>query len=153
MVYAFCFEPSIRCVHLCKFTLKIYRKRYKLLAKMLRNYILYKYSIHIGLNCEIGKNLKLPHPIGIVIGNGTKIGDNCTIYHHVTLGKKRGNLDDKKDYPIVGDNVTIFAGVVIVGTVYIGDNAIIAPNSVVLHDVEPNSIYAGTPAKKLNRLN
>ncbi|KIL49816.1 serine O-acetyltransferase [Jeotgalibacillus soli] len=110
-----------------------------------------KYGISVGMNSIIGKNLKIPHPTSIVIGDGVVIGDNVTLYQNVTLGKKKGNIDSTRDYPIIGNNVTIFAGAQIIGNVLIGDGAVIGANSVVLEDVEENGVYAGIPAKKLNK--
>lgn len=151
-LYNLLFNPTINSVFLCRLTLKIYEKKHKYIARHFRNRVLHKYGIHIGLGCKIGSGLTLPHPLGIVIGEGVVIGKNCTIYHQVTLGKKMGNLDSKRDYPIIGDNVTIFAGAKITGNIRVGDNSIIATNSVVLSDVEPNSIYAGVPAKKIKSI-
>ncbi|MDM1398179.1 serine acetyltransferase [Myroides odoratimimus] len=97
----------------------------------------------IGMNTIIRKRTKFPHPIGIVIGEGVILGDNCYIYQNVTLGVKNGA------YPKLGNNVIIYPNSIIVGNVNIGDNAIIGANSVVLNDVESNSIVAGNPVKKI----
>lgn len=150
-LYCILFLPSHNSIFLCRQVLKAYKNKHKVISKLLRNKLLYKYGIHLGLSCSIGENLKFPHPNGIIIGEGVIIGKNCTVYHQVTLGKKSGNLDNKEDYPIIGDNVTIFAGAKIIGNVIIGDNSIIGANSVVLTDVEPNSLYVGIPAKKINK--
>lgn len=143
------FIPEYNSVYLCRLVLKYHKKNKTISSNLLRNRILYKYGIHIGLGCSIGTNLNFPHPQGIIIGNAVTIGSDCTIYHQVTLGKKNGNLDQKQDYPTVGDNVTIFAGAKIIGNIHIGNNAIIAPNSVVVCDVEENATYAGIPAKRI----
>lgn len=83
-------------------------------------------------SASIGPGLRLPHPVGIVVGRGSRIGANVTIYHHVTLGTKR---PDVAAYPTIHDNVTIFPGAVIAGNITIGENAVIGPNVVVLKDV------------------
>jgi serine O-acetyltransferase len=95
----------------------------------------------------IGKNIKLPHPLGIVIGAGVVIKDNVTIFQQVTLGGKGGF--HKLDYPIIENNVIIYAGAKILGSVTIGQNSIIGANSVVLSDIPPDSVAVGVPARIL----
>lgn len=102
------------------------------------------------LDMHIKNNTRFPHPVGIVIGNHVKFGKNCIIYQNVTIGTKTNDqFDDENSFPQIGDNVVIYAGAVICGSVKIGDNAVIGANSTVLHDVEANSIYAGNPARKI----
>lgn len=96
--------------------------------------------MQIGKNCIFGKG-----GLGIVIHEKTIIGDNCIISHNVTFGgsskKEEGLL------PVVGNKARIDSGAVILGNAKIGDNVIIAANSVVRKDVPDNSIVAGNPAK------
>lgn len=125
------------------------RKKFKFIPILIRNKIMKKFSMHIGLNSQIGYGLKIPHPMGVVIGEGVVVGEDCTIYQNVTIGKSRGNLIGNSEYPYIGNNVTIFAGAVIIGKVKIGSNSIIGANSVVKTDVEENSTYAGIPAKRI----
>nr|WP_296928218.1 serine acetyltransferase [uncultured Marvinbryantia sp.] len=107
------------------------------------NKLMLKYGMEIAKNVKIGNNLKIEHFNGIVFGLGTVIGDNCTIYQQVTLGQKNG------EYPIVGNNVVIYPGAKVLGGIHVGDNAVIAPNSVVLKDVENGAVFAGVPAKRI----
>jgi serine O-acetyltransferase len=96
---------------------------------------------------EIGMGFLVQHGFGIVIGPRYKIGDNFSIYQGVTLGQKNQNCPDERI--VIGDNVSIFSGAVILGNINIGNNARIGANSVLLCNVEENSIYAGIPAKKV----
>jgi serine O-acetyltransferase len=148
-IYRMFFVPNHNVMFLLRLTKKLQKNGFIFLSRCVRYRIIYKYGIHISSESRIGQNLVLPHPQGIIIGDGAIIGDDCTIYHQVTLGKKRGALDDIKDYPIIGNNVVIFPGAKIIGGIKVGSNSIIAPNSVVINDVEPNSVYAGIPAKKI----
>lgn len=124
----------------------MYLKSKKWLNKC--NYIAYYYSYKIEKKygcalpptAKIGKNLKFPHPNGVVIGEGAVVGNDVTIYQNVTLGRKEKDIDL---YPIIGNNVTIYANSIIVGNVKIGNNAIIGCNSVVLRDVKENEVVAG----------
>jgi serine O-acetyltransferase len=97
---------------------------------------------------DIFSKMKIGPGLFIIHGNGTfvmadGIGDNCKIYQQVTIG----NVDvDVGSRPIIGNNVTIYAGAKIVGKVRIGDNATIAANSLVIKDVPPNITVMGVPA-------
>lgn len=106
----------------------------------------------IGPGAEIGGGCLIIHGIGLVIGNGAVIGSNSTLYHQVTIGTKWGILDPAdKTYPVIGKNVTLFPGAKILGSVRIGDNAIVGANAVVIEDVPPDVIIAGNPARVITR--
>ena len=104
-----------------------------------------KYGVEIGVQAKIDGPIDFPHPHGIVIGEGVRIGKNLKIFHNVTIGQKNG------EYPIIGDNVTIFPGSVIVGNVHIGNNVIIGANSFVNMDIEDGNTVAGNPAKVIKK--
>lgn len=102
------------------------------------------YSTHIG------KGFNIQHGVGIVIGPRYSIGSNFTIHQCVTLGQKHSNTPHEKI--TIGDNVTIYAGATVIGDVRIGDNVIIGANSVLLSDADSNSVYIGSPAKKIKSI-
>ena len=83
--------------------------------------------------------------MGIVFGETTEIGDNCTIYHGVTLGGT--GKDTGKRHPTLGDNVLIGAGAKVLGPVYIGDNVRVGAGSVVLKNLPANATAVGVPAE------
>ena len=106
-------------------------------------------------NPEIIKrnNILFPHPVGIVISKAARLGENCVIYQNVTIGSRdveSGN-QQSQNYPVIGNNVTIYAGAVIIGPVHIGDCAVIGANAVVLQDVPKNSVAVGVPAKVITK--
>lgn len=97
----------------------------------------------------IQKGTIFPRLFGIVIAPAATIGNNCRIYQNVTIGAKdvATGHGDPAFYPKIGNNVTIYAGAVIIGHIRIGDNAIIGANSVVTKDVPANATAVGIPAK------
>lgn len=106
-------------------------------------------GIEIHPGAKIGKRLFIDHGMGIVIGETTIIGDNCTIYHGVTLG---GTGKDKiKRHPTIKNNVLIGCGSKVLGNIVIGDNVKIGANSVVLKNVKENLTVVGIPATECNK--
>ena len=89
----------------------------------------------------------MDHGMGIVIGETATIGNDCTIYHGVTLGGT--GKDKQKRHPDIGNNVMIGCGAKILGPIKIGNNVKVGANAVVLKDVEANSTIVGIPGKIL----
>lgn len=102
-------------------------------------------GIEIHPGAQIGRGLFIDHGMGVVIGETTIIGDDCTIYQGVTLGgtgKEQG-----KRHPTLGNNVMVGAGARVLGPFRVGDNSRIASGAVVLEEVPPNSTAVGVPAR------
>lgn len=98
-----------------------------------------KTGIEIHPGAKIGRNLFIDHGSGVVIGETAEIGDNCTLYHGVTLG---GTSNEKvKRHPTLGNNVMVGAGAILLGPIVIGDCSRIGANEVVRHDVPSESVY------------
>ncbi len=102
-------------------------------------------GIEIHPGATIGKGLVIDHGMGVVIGETTEIGDNCTIYQGVTLGGT--GKDVGKRHPTLGDNVLVGAGAKVLGPIVIDSNSKIAANAVVLKDIPQNSTAVGIPAR------
>ncbi len=119
-------------------------KRY-FLARFLSQHSKKVTGIEIHPAAQIGKGFFIDHGTGVVIGETTIIGDNCTIYQGVTLG---GTGKDKgKRHPTIGNNVMIGSGAKVLGPFKVGDNSKIAANAVVLNEVPPNSTCVGVPGR------
>jgi serine O-acetyltransferase len=100
-------------------------------------------NIEIHPGADIGDGLFIDHGTGVVIGETAEVGDNVTIYQGVTLGGT--GFATGKRHPTVEDNVTIGSGAKLLGPITIGHGSKIGANSVVVHDVPPNSTVVGVP--------
>jgi serine O-acetyltransferase len=100
-------------------------------------------EIHPGAN--IGKRFFIDHGMGVVIGETSEIGDDCTLYHGVTLGGTSWNKG--KRHPTLGKGVVIGAGAKVLGPIEIGDGAKIGSNAVVVKSVPPGATAIGIPAR------
>ncbi|MBQ7347577.1 MAG: serine O-acetyltransferase [Clostridia bacterium] len=128
---------------------KLYESGHYFSARALSQTARFMTGIEIHPAAKIGKRFFIDHGMGVVIGETTEIGDDCTIYQGVTLGGT--GKDIGKRHPTLGDNVMVGAGAKVLGPVYIGSNSKIAANAVVLHPVSENSTAVGIPAKVVKR--
>ena len=106
---------------------------------------LFNIDIHPG--AKIGKGIMIDHASGLVIGETAEIGDDCSIFHGVSLGGIGSEVYDR--HPKVGKNVLLAANATILGNIKIGDNAKIGAGSVVINDIPENSTAVGVPARIL----
>ena len=100
-------------------------------------------NIEIHPGAAVGDGLFIDHGTGVVIGETAEVGANVTMYQGVTLGGT--GFATGKRHPTVEDNVTIGSGAKLLGPITIGHGAKIGANSVVIHDVPPNSTVVGNP--------
>ncbi len=137
--------PGLKAVRSHRKAHWLYNHGFHFLARYLSERCKRKTGIEIHPAAKIGKGLFIDHGVGVVIGETTVIGDNCTIYQGVTLG---GTGKDKgKRHPTIGSNVTIGSGAKVLGPFTVGDNSKIAANAVVLSEVPPNSTCVGVPGR------
>lgn len=127
-----------------------YRHDMKFIARFLSQRARHKTGIEIHPGAKIGKGLFIDHGMGVVIGETTEIGDNCTLYQGVTLGGT--GKDHGKRHPTLGNNVMVGSGAKILGPFRVGDNARVAAGAVVLDEVPDNATAVGVPARVV-RLN
>jgi serine O-acetyltransferase len=98
-------------------------------------------EIHPG--ATIGRRLFIDHGMGVVIGETAEIGEDVMLFHSVTLGGR--SMKRGKRHPTLGDRVTIGAGAKVLGPVYVGDDAQVGANAVVVKDVPPGAVVVGVP--------
>ena len=122
-----------------------YRHHLFFLARLVSELSRHFTGIEIHPGATIGKRLVIDHGMGIVIGETAEVGDDCLIYHGVTLGGT--GKDQGKRHPTIGNNVLISAGAKVLGPFRVGDNSRIAANAVVLSEVPPDATAVGIPAQ------
>lgn len=123
---------------------KLYEKEHFTSARFVSQSARFLTGIEIHPGATIGKGLFIDHGSGVVIGETTIIGDNCTLYQGVTLGGT--GKDTGKRHPTLGDNVMVGAGAKVLGNFTVGSNTKIAAGAVVLGPVPENSTAVGIPA-------
>lgn len=128
-----------------------YNKKMYFIARYISQRARKKTGIEIHPAAVIGDGVFIDHGMGVVIGETTVIGDNCTIYQGVTLG---GTGKDKgKRHPTIGNNVVIGSGAKVLGPFKVGDNSKIAANAVVLSEVPDNCTVVGVPGRIVKKNN
>lgn len=108
-----------------------------------------RYNVHLWAGRggpRIGAGLRLIHPTNVSIGRGTEIGEDCLIFHSVTLGT--GQIPGT---PKIGNNVDIYPGACVLGGVMIGDRSMVGANCVVTRDVPADSIILTAPGRVIPR--
>jgi serine O-acetyltransferase len=98
-------------------------------------------GIEIHPGAQIGQRLVIDHGMGVVIGETAEIGNDCIIFHGVTLGGMK--FDPVKRHPTVGHRVLIGAGAKILGPIHLGDGSRVGANAVVTRDVAPGTTVVG----------
>lgn len=142
----FMLYPGFHAMIYHKLAAFFFRHKLFFLARWVSQICNRRTGIEIHPGAQIGEGLFIDHGHGVVIGETAEIGDNCTIYHQVTLGGT-GHEKHSKRHPTIGNNVLIGAGAKILGPVTVGDNALIGAGSIVLTDVPANSTFTGVKAR------
>lgn len=124
------------------------KRKFYFLSKYFERKIYKKYHCIISADAVIDETVKIPHPTGIVIGAGCVIQKNVMIFQNVTIGRKDANI---WEYPIIHENCVLYSNAVIIGKIEVAPNTIVGANSVLTKSTEKNSLYVGSPAKKVDR--
>ncbi len=118
------------------------------LARVLSHVARWFTGVEIHPGAQIGRRFFIDHGMGVVIGETTIIGDDCTLYHGVTLGGI--SWSPGKRHPTLGNDVVVGAGAKILGPIEIGDDARIGSNAVVLKSVPAGATVVGIPGRIIN---
>ena len=146
--------PGVKAVFFHRVANFFATAKFDIIARIISQFSRFLTGIEIHPKAEIGKNLFIDHGMGVVIGETSKIGDNVTIYHNVTLGGIAPSINSNdqrnmKRHPTLEDNVVIGSGAQILGPIIVGKNSLIGSNSVVTKNVPEKSVMVGIPAKNV----
>ena len=137
--------PGVHAVFYHRVAHWLYCHKLKFPARCVSQWSRFWTGIEIHPGAKIGRRLVIDHGCGIVIGETAEIGDDCLIYHGVTLGGT--GKDQGKRHPTIGNNVMISCGAKVLGPFKVGDNARIAAGAVVLTEVPERATAVGIPAQ------
>lgn len=145
---AFWILSGLHAVWWYRLTHMIWGWGWKFVARFISQIVRWWTLIEIHPGATIGNRLFIDHGAGVVIGETSIIGDDCTFYHGVTLGGQ-GDVKDGRRHPRLGDNVVVGAGATILGPISVGNGAKIGAGAVVLKDVRVGRTVVGVPAREL----
>ena len=137
--------PGVHALILHRLAHFLWSVKLKLIARIFSHLARVITGIEIHPGAQIGRRFFIDHGMGVVIGETAIIGDDCTLYHGVTLGGttwKKG-----KRHPTLKDNVVIGAGAKVLGPITLGNNSKVGSNAVVVTDIPNDSTAVGIPAK------
>src|SRR5215472_8604125 len=138
--------PGFHAVLLHRVAHRLYRGGWFTLARMVSQFSRSLTGIEIHPGARIGRRLFIDHGMGVVIGETAEIGDDCTLYHGVTLGGTRPSREQggQKRHPTVGNNVIVGSGAQVLGPFRVGDGARVGAASVVLKEVPDGRRWSAT---------
>ena len=135
---------TLNSVHaLALIRVQLWCARHRLPTLPVSKLLFYLFKIEISREARLGPGLRLPHPMGIIIGPRVELGEDCDVYADVRIVLSHGQPEGAR----IGNHVFLGDGAKIVGRVSIGDHAIIGVSSVVTRDVPAHATAAGIPAK------
>ncbi|MEJ2454523.1 MAG: serine O-acetyltransferase [Candidatus Thiodiazotropha sp.] len=137
--------PGIHAIIFHRLSHKLWNMGLKWLARILSNIARWFTGIEIHPGAVIGRRFFIDHGMGVVIGETAIIGDDCTLYHGVTLGGT--SWQKGKRHPTLANNVVVGAGAKVLGPILIGEGARIGSNAVVVKEVPPGATVVGVPGK------
>lgn len=140
--------PGIHAVLIHRLSARLWRANFKWLARFIAYWARSLTGIEIHPGASIGRRVFIDHGMGVVIGETAEIGDDCTLYHGVTLGGR--SLNKGKRHPTLEKGVIVGAGAKILGPLTIGEGAKIGSNAVVVKDVPAGATAVGIPARILD---
>ncbi|AHZ83505.1 serine O-acetyltransferase [Bdellovibrio bacteriovorus] len=136
--------PGPKAVALHRIAHELYGVKLFFLARLVAEISRWLTGIEIHPGATLGKRLVIDHGFGVVIGETAVIGDDCIIFHGVTLGGLK--FDPVKRHPTVGNKVLIGTGAKILGPITIGDGALVGANAVVIREVPAGATVVGPVA-------
>jgi serine O-acetyltransferase len=141
--------PGFHALQIHRLSHGFWRAGLRWLARFMSHIARFLTGIEIHPGATIGRRVFIDHGMGVVIGETAEIGDDCTLYHGVTLGGV--SWDKGKRHPTLGKGVVVGAGAKILGPFIVGDGAKVGSNSVVVKPVPAGATVVGIPARVVER--
>jgi serine O-acetyltransferase len=143
------FYPGLHAVLWHRLAHALWERGFLFLGRCVSHLSRFLTGIEIHPGARIGRRLVIDHGMGVVIGETAEIGDDCHLYHQVTLGGTSSSRG--KRHPTLGNGVIVGAGAKILGAITVGDNARVGANAVVLAPVPADTTVVGIPARAVER--
>jgi len=137
--------PGFHALQMHRFSHLLWRMKLRWLGRFMSHIARFLTGIEIHPGATIGRRVFIDHGMGVVVGETAEIGDECTLYHGVTLGGVSWNQG--KRHPTLGKGVVVGAGAKILGPFVVGDGAKVGSNSVVVKAVPAGATVVGIPAR------
>ncbi|ACL73141.1 Serine O-acetyltransferase [Thioalkalivibrio sulfidiphilus HL-EbGr7] len=141
--------PGIHALWMHRLSHVLWQRRLLWLARWISYLGRWLTGIEIHPGARIGRRFFIDHGMGVVIGETAEIGEDCTVYHGVTLGGT--SWEKGKRHPTLGDRVVVGAGAKILGPITIGADARVGSNAVVLKDVPKGATVVGIPGRVISK--
>ncbi|MDH5387957.1 MAG: serine O-acetyltransferase [Gammaproteobacteria bacterium] len=141
--------PGLHALIMHRFNHRLWKMGLKWLARFFAHIARWFTGIEIHPGATIGRRFFIDHGMGVVIGETAEIGDDCTLYHGVTLGGTSWNKG--KRHPTLKDNVVVGAGAKVLGPITVNSGGRIGSNAVITHDVPENGTVVGVPGRLVRR--
>ncbi|WP_223668967.1 serine O-acetyltransferase [Kangiella shandongensis] len=141
--------PGLHAIWFHRLSHKLWRANWKWLARTLSTLARWLTGIEIHPGAKIGRRFFIDHGMGVVIGETAEIGDDCTLYHGVTLGGTSWN--EGKRHPTLENDVVIGAGAKVLGPITLHKGARVGSNAVVNKDVPEDTTVVGIPARQVSK--
>jgi serine O-acetyltransferase len=140
----FCY-PGFHAMIFYRVAHALWQHRFYFLGRFVSHLGRFMTGIEIHPGARIGRGFFIDHGMGVVIGETAEIGDNCTLYHGVTLGGT--SWAKEKRHPTLGNNVVVGSGAKILGPFRVGDGSKVGSNSVVVKEVPDDATVVGVPGR------
>ena len=150
LISSYLFDPGFKCVVLYRFQQRL-AERWPRIGLLISSLNLRLTGAQFCVGASIGQGLIVRHPVGIVIGGGVVIGNNCILAQGVTIGQNTISVEAVNKYPKLGNRVSIGANAILIGNIKIGDDVTIGALTLVKDDLDEGVTAVGNPSRSIKK--